>query len=69
MTRGTKVEWGVRRTSFGGKTQCFWGGGVRKLPGLKPRLRVLALASFLPGRSLQKILGVANDEPILSTVP
>ncbi len=46
---GQKSNGSVRGTSFGGKTQCFWGGGVRKLPGLKPRLRVLSLASGMFG--------------------
>jgi hypothetical protein len=44
LTRGTKVGRGCQAVFLRLKNAGFLGGGVRMLPGLKPRLR------FCPGR-------------------
>ena len=52
LTRGTNVDWGrgadLLRLK---KAVFFWGLWVRRLPGLKPRLRFLSLAPFLTRRT------------------
>ena len=51
------------------KTQCFWGGGARKLPELKPRLRFLSSALFLPGQILKKTRGLLFNHTRVAPQP